>query len=178
MWCSSASPSRKAAAADTLDFKLTLTGQPVAHEPNYQAEFRVDRSPSPAEFGNSGFVISDLTVLSNDLPYVSQLTPIAFGIGGFGLEDRNLSSPPGANAVYNIGLAGQYFTGGYADPTFLLGTYTGFGYLGNSYNDTLVISEAPTTPAPEPASVLLTLTGVSLATIVFYRRGALNFPNS
>ena len=172
------------ARADTVDLRIDLIGQGITLEPNYEAEFLVDRSPTPAISSTASFTLTsaDLTVLSDTIPYAKPYFPIVFSPGNIALDDP-FETAPASYSSYDLGFEGilygqntsNFYTGSFSDPTFVNGTYTGFGFLGAGYTDHLVISTAnsvPSAPTPEPSSVLLTLTGIFTTSLLLARKNA------
>lgn len=113
--------------------------------------FAVDEQPVPKSVLVDGFVVGDILVEVNG---VSEVRDIGFA--------RELSSGGFLVLLTDINLAGpQLFTGAFAAPTLLTGTFSLTGFFDRSLQYSLQVRPADTV-VPEPSTWFLLIAGFVL----------------
>ena len=111
--------------------------------------FSLPSSPTPDSSEASGFTfLKDVSYMENGTSYSGGTVDFFSSTNYGGL---------GVGAVETQGA--QVFMGTTGSPTFVLGTYQETGF-GSSDSYTLIISDTPISPTPEPSSLALLGTGV------------------
>jgi hypothetical protein len=142
------------AKADT--FKLTGDGNTYT--------FSIDSSPTVTEIP-FGFIVNDVTVTDDGV--ATPDSTLTFYDTAF---DGGLNIQPSTNTLAFD--SDQLYSGTNASPIFLLGTFKLTNIVdGSKYK--LVIKDDPTSPTPEPSSLVLLASG-SLAFIATARRKLLS----
>lgn len=113
--------------------------------------FAIEEQPVPKSVLVDGFIVGDVLVEFNG---VSQVRDIGFV--------RELSSGGFVVLLTDINLAGpQLFTGTFAAPTLLAGTFSLTGFVNRSLQYSLQVRPADTV-VPEPSTWLLLIAGFGL----------------
>src|SRR5277367_6303398 len=132
-----------AAKADTYDFTLTGEGNTYT--------FSLPSSPTPFEYSSDGFDSADIHIMADGTAEVGE-------VGFYTNPPSTLGGMFVANVSIDIiALGPQLFTGPTSSPTFILGDFNLTENDGAPY--TIDITDATTSPVPEPTSLALLATG-------------------